>query len=621
MGYKLNKTNGALVVDLLDGVVDTRTTDLALFGRNYKGYGEYLNENFIALLENFANTTQPVAPLTGQLWYSTAEQKLKVFNGTEFNNAGAPIVAPTEPVLVAGDQWINNSTKQLWFNDGSETILAGPIYSAQQGVSGFTVSSLVDVQGRLRTVVNLSIGGELVAVLSNLQFTPAVGNTISGLPSVIEKGFNLVDPNEFKFPGIAAYASALITEDGQFRDITEFLPTNADGLTIGALTISNDRGLTLGASNDAVHKIEGDSYVVENQLVNRNYRVRIKSSNGLGIAEDAIAVIAENRRVGIFTETPEYTLDVSGDLRVTGNLLVQGTNTVLNTSTLAVEDKNIELAKTPDGVPLDDSAVSGAGITVVAAVNKQLTWEHNAITPESSAWYSTEHFDLAPTKTFKIEGSTVLSKTALGLGITDALGLARVGQLESLQVDNITIDGATISSSSSLSLTSAGPITVNNQVVAGVAAPVNSTDAVNKQYLEQVLAAAPVYFALDITGLSDANIASIINDMAPAVSKSEGAIAMIHTTSLADTEVTGIDMTVRDITAGEPDTGQVFELYKVPVDANGSLNQPVVRDFAAVRPASGAVSLVVIRGLKRFVVDNAGSGNFWRWDADLESSV
>ena len=59
MAYKLNKTNGSLLVDLIDGTIDINSTSLTLVGRNYTGYGEAFNENFIKLLENFSNSNSP----------------------------------------------------------------------------------------------------------------------------------------------------------------------------------------------------------------------------------------------------------------------------------------------------------------------------------------------------------------------------------------------------------------------------------------------------------------------------------------------------------------------------------------------------------------------------------
>src|SRR6056300_654465 len=103
MSYRLNKTNGDLLVELVDGQIDTTSTDITLVGRNYKGFGEFLNENYIKMLENFAKTNAPSQPLTGQLWYDTAEQRLKIFTGDTFKPAGGPVVSGTQPNLVAGD--------------------------------------------------------------------------------------------------------------------------------------------------------------------------------------------------------------------------------------------------------------------------------------------------------------------------------------------------------------------------------------------------------------------------------------------------------------------------------------------------------------------------------------
>jgi hypothetical protein len=68
MPYTINKYNGSVVATVADGTIDA-TIDLKLIGKNYAGYGEVQNENFVYLLENFANTSSPTKPITGQLWY------------------------------------------------------------------------------------------------------------------------------------------------------------------------------------------------------------------------------------------------------------------------------------------------------------------------------------------------------------------------------------------------------------------------------------------------------------------------------------------------------------------------------------------------------------------------
>ena len=84
MAYTIYKTNGQQLTSLLDGTLDDKYI-VKLVGKNYINYGTAQNENFIYLLENFANDTAPVYPLTGQLWYDTASQGLKYYNGTGFN--------------------------------------------------------------------------------------------------------------------------------------------------------------------------------------------------------------------------------------------------------------------------------------------------------------------------------------------------------------------------------------------------------------------------------------------------------------------------------------------------------------------------------------------------------
>ena len=115
MAYQINKTNGDLLVNLVDGQVNTQTTDISLIGRNYSGFGESINENFVKMLENFTNTQAPATPLTGQLWYDSGEARLKLYDGAQFKSAGGPIVSPTQPQMVTGDLWIDNQNNKLYF--------------------------------------------------------------------------------------------------------------------------------------------------------------------------------------------------------------------------------------------------------------------------------------------------------------------------------------------------------------------------------------------------------------------------------------------------------------------------------------------------------------------------
>lgn len=91
MAYNINLTNGTLKVTIADGTTDLSSTSLSLVGKNFPGYGEYVNENFVWLLENFSNSSSPTAPVTGQLWYDSSTSVMKVYNGSTWVAAGSSV--------------------------------------------------------------------------------------------------------------------------------------------------------------------------------------------------------------------------------------------------------------------------------------------------------------------------------------------------------------------------------------------------------------------------------------------------------------------------------------------------------------------------------------------------
>ena len=80
MSYIINNSRGQIVAVVGDGTVNTTATDLALIGRSVTNFGEYQNENYVYLLENFANSTAPLQPVLGQLWYDSGNDKLCAYS-------------------------------------------------------------------------------------------------------------------------------------------------------------------------------------------------------------------------------------------------------------------------------------------------------------------------------------------------------------------------------------------------------------------------------------------------------------------------------------------------------------------------------------------------------------
>ena len=261
-----------------------------------------------------------------------------------------------------------------------------------------------------------------------------------------------------------------------------------------------------------------------------------------------------------------------------------------------------------DSTVLTNAQVDQGGIILKSADgDKELLWRN-----ATQAWTSSENLGVVATKGFYADGVEVLNKTEVGSTVTDALGLNRIGTLQYLNVDDININAGTITNSTGpVQFSSNGAITItNNQKITGLAEPTTNTDAATKFYVDDQINNEPVILSLDITGINNSQIATIIEDMYPAANKKNGSYAYVATTTLTGATVSGISF--QDTNAANP--GYINKSF-VAVDANGVQNESVVQDFG-IANAAGTVAVNIQRGLKRFVV----STNAWVFDTDLGSS-
>ena len=192
MPYTINRYNGQVIATVADGTIDS-TTDLKLIGKNYAGYGEVQNENFLFLLENFANTTQPPRPLGGQLWFDSGNSKLKFYDGNKFRTTGGAETGASAPTgLTIGDFWWDTSNKQLYTWDGATYILVGP-----QGVAGSQTTqmrskSVRDTLGGTHAIIEAVVDGETMFVVSSeSEFTLDTNTSAINGFGKIRKGITL----------------------------------------------------------------------------------------------------------------------------------------------------------------------------------------------------------------------------------------------------------------------------------------------------------------------------------------------------------------------------------------------------------------------------------------------
>jgi hypothetical protein len=191
MPYIVTTTAGATLTTIADDTVNTTSTSLSLVGKNYAGYGIFLNENFVSLLENFNNSIAPTAPLTGQLWFDNSADILKFYTGATWkpiSTSAASATAPLDPTV--GDLWWNTLTSQLSVRGASDWIIIGPAFTATAGTSGAIVETVTDTALLSHVVVKFYISNTVVSILSkDAQFTPQV--VIPGF-STINPGLNLI---------------------------------------------------------------------------------------------------------------------------------------------------------------------------------------------------------------------------------------------------------------------------------------------------------------------------------------------------------------------------------------------------------------------------------------------
>jgi hypothetical protein len=282
MAYQVDKFNGTFLVSVDDGTIDT-TTDLRFVGKNYAGYGEVQNENFLHLLENFANTTAPPRTITGQIWFDTGTKKLKYYDGSKFKIAGGAEVGPTAPSgLQEGEFWYDSSAEQVYVWTGGEFVLVGPEAAPDLGASAVVAQVVKDTIGNNHTIVKLQSGGDVIGIVSKDGFNLNSSiNPIAGF-ATIKKGFTLVNTNavtgvtsdDHYFWGTASNALSL----GGFS-ADDFI--RSGDVSFPAQIAFSDSGFILGDQNDIRFRIEnGDEAVLENRLGNSiSIRIRLTDSD------------------------------------------------------------------------------------------------------------------------------------------------------------------------------------------------------------------------------------------------------------------------------------------------------------------------------------------------------
>jgi hypothetical protein len=380
MPYTLRKTNGITLAIIQDGAIET-STDLTFVGKNYAGYGQTVNENFLQLLENFASSKTPEKPITGQLYFDTGLIKLKVYDGTRFKNLTFTDTTNKRPAdLRIGDQWFDPVNQKLYIYNGTDFVMIGPekaVTALQSQVAGIIVQDSI---GGSYTVLQSSVGsgpGTMTALFSPNAFTPNsqstivteqfFGNVARGItlpattPVLGTKDTTVIGAlpaknNQWIFFGAAGSAWGMIERDALgenvFYDAKNYIRRDEFSAFSGSLTINNNDGLTLGLNQ--VARLYIDPAIGNDQLNLTNLQSTSINFNGKynGVNTNLLAIdsgagfisIIPNKGLGVPSTPTGIPVDLGTDtyrfrngyiknlyssvLSTTTNGIIQGTWTL-----------------------------------------------------------------------------------------------------------------------------------------------------------------------------------------------------------------------------------------------------------------------------------------------------
>jgi len=316
MAYTINLTDGTVFATISDGTINT-SSSMILVGKNYAGYGEFLDENFIHLLENGSNTTAPSAPLTGQLWWDKTNNLLKVYNGSIFKTISAATASATQPASnVTGDLWYDTTNQQLKVWTGAAFLVVGPGYTSAQGTSGAIPETILNNVGATRYITSLYVNNVRVAIVyDGASFTPEAA-LLAAFPTIYPGVTLSSSVSGAVFAGSATNAQLLDSLDS-----TSFMRADANTATTGRLQVNNANGIYIGTSNVVNISQSSNDGIIASPVSTGNLIIR---TNVSGTTYTVATALGANGTFAMANAaTVGTTLSVTGNT-TGGNLLTGG---------------------------------------------------------------------------------------------------------------------------------------------------------------------------------------------------------------------------------------------------------------------------------------------------------
>ena len=319
MPYTISYTDtvnkGSITVE--DNTLNSETS-LNFPGRGTTAYGQSVNENFLHLLENFANTNSPDRPVEGQLWYDTTDgvDQLKVYDGTNWVASGGLKKASAAPAVSnssAGDLWVNTESQQLYLFTGSAWVLVGPDFSDGL-LTGAQAQAIVGIDDVTYNVLSIKVEDQPVIIISSQSFVPKT--SIKGFRTGINPGMNIADEaivgtQVLKYFGTAEKAEALVV-GGTVIPASNFLRGNAASTTDFQLSVKSNDGVKIGTGGQLSLGINGETGVIQHNTSGSSIDIKLRNGN----LTPTVMSINSDGNVGFNNSAPEEAVDVRGNVKI-----------------------------------------------------------------------------------------------------------------------------------------------------------------------------------------------------------------------------------------------------------------------------------------------------------------
>jgi hypothetical protein len=356
MAYTINLTNGTSIIagGLSDGTVDTSATSLTLIGKNYAGYGEFLNENLIHLLEHFAAGTSPSNPLRGQLWWDTTNNILKVYSGASWKIStgatSAPFSSPPGDLsALGGDLWFDSTNQQLKIYSGSAWVTVGPVATPATGDTGAFPSIMTDTSGGSHIVTQIRIVGVPYVIISKDTFSSALA------------GFSLVKAG-LNFSTIASPVMGLSTQDINATASTLVQRDPSAGITVAGINSAAINATAVTASTftgSLIGNVSGNVFAT--------------SVTSTSVSASGITASAGYTGTLLTAAQPNITsLGTLTGLAVSGNVTMSSTNITLTAASATLNGSPIARIGDPanfssiNNTPIGNATPSTGAFTTLA---------------------------------------------------------------------------------------------------------------------------------------------------------------------------------------------------------------------------------------------------------------